>query len=64
MEGQENRSVVIRVEHPLDGPPRELDDLEKRENLGAERNHMRRWTHSGITTWLERIARSGDGVVD
>ena len=28
MEGQENRSVVICIEHPVDGPPRELDDLE------------------------------------
>lgn len=30
VERQENGSVVIRIEHSLDGPPRELDDLEKR----------------------------------
>ena len=43
MEGQEGRSVVILIEHPLDGPPSELNDLRKGENSGHERSHMQRW---------------------
>ena len=35
VERQENTSVVICVEHPQDGPPRELDNLRKR-GLGSQ----------------------------
>lgn len=33
---------------------------------GHERNHMQGWeqTDSGVTAWLKRVARSGDGIVD
>jgi len=65
VEGQENRSVVICVEHPLDGPLSELGDLRGREFRSRTRSHAREeQTHSGIATGLKRIARSGDGVVD
>jgi len=64
MEGQENRSVVISVKHPLDGPPSELDDLQKDTRSRTESHAETEETHSGIATWLKRVPRSGDGVVD
>jgi len=64
VEGQESGSVVIRIEHPLDGPPRELDNLQEREISSQARSHAVGWTHSGVATRLECIARSGDGGVD
>lgn len=64
VEGQEDGSVVICVEHRLDGPSRKLDDLKKKIELRSRAHGAVGWTDSGITARLQRIARSGDGVVD
>lgn len=64
VEGQENGNVIICVEHRLDGPSRELDDLEKKTWITIVVTRGVGWTDSGIATRLQRIARSGDGVVD
>ena len=47
VEGQENRGVVICIEHPRDGPPGELDSLEKIGSSGHQRSHMQ--DKSGLT---------------